>query len=704
MTNLCRRTAAALLVIAVPAGTAAQEALTVPRDLTTIACSDAQRQLWDAARQDLGVAGRDPLAGVLGYRAADKNFANDTAKILLNIFFPTVAGEIVQGALRAFWSPITGQRETVCGRVARYDRYDPEDKELDWCLYLVPETGRSVELVELAKQVGTPDCGDGIANCVEAEVTAVSSLHQGFHYFPDVRSAPGYPAPQACANGPFVADRGHGNHAEVHPAQLLWWRDECAAWDPKTCARSTLNMMIVQDDSDRYDGGVDFAATPNAPAGWRPWAESPVGGEFRIALSFPPLARTPGVYFVFEDSGERVVTSTASGLAPAGPTVIERGGEALYRAALIGNSDRIRIGFEEVCWDGSDLRGYLKVSAAVGEGDNPGYQLIKGIAAIDPVPRKPIEMLASRVTRVYRGEWLGRNVLLADLDVSARADAVVGAQVVAGRGEFRREITLSGRPGGGSGEGTPTQGVPAGEGVTVVAGESSLTVPGARLDLRVIAIPERPPVRLTARAGIASFARSAGIDAGLVSGGRARVAQVESWRVGVLPRYVPFRDGRVLREEEGPVSEAVNEALAAALQGTEQAVFQGRPFEAQWEVRPTSGELGGTEIKTAQRPTVLGIDTLQVQFDVRPTSAIEGARVSLRGSDRVVSEFSSETVVPRYVLEADDPNVLANEVTSIACKAKPCDGLIGRVQALAARAVEDRVVTPAELAEILSSR
>src|SRR5712691_1494866 len=85
----------------------------IPTDLNKIRCSPEQEAAWTRASiETLGSHGKDPLAGTLGFVGADRNIGNDTAKILLNIFF-FGSSSIIQAALSRNWNPVTGQRETM---------------------------------------------------------------------------------------------------------------------------------------------------------------------------------------------------------------------------------------------------------------------------------------------------------------------------------------------------------------------------------------------------------------------------------------------------------------------------------------------------------------------------------------------------------------------------------------------------------------
>jgi hypothetical protein len=102
----------------------------------------------------------------------------------------------------------------------------------------------------------------------------------------------------ACFHGPLVADTGHGAKAEVHPAQLIWWRE---GTDTAHLPGNGHRMYVIQDASSRFHrehGFVIYEPLPELNRAWRPWSAGPVSATFTIA--FRLRAGETGVVFQFE--------------------------------------------------------------------------------------------------------------------------------------------------------------------------------------------------------------------------------------------------------------------------------------------------------------------------------------------------------------------------------------------------------------------
>lgn len=49
-----------------------------------------------------------------------------------------------------------------------------------------------------------------------------------------------------CTYGPWVGDAGHGRRPEIHPAEIIWWREPVEGG-------SEYTVLLVHDDSNRFD-------------------------------------------------------------------------------------------------------------------------------------------------------------------------------------------------------------------------------------------------------------------------------------------------------------------------------------------------------------------------------------------------------------------------------------------------------------------
>lgn len=96
-----------------------------------------------------------------------------------------------------------------------------------------------------------------------------------------------------CAYGPWVLDTGHGNQPEIHPAQMLWWNG--APDGPRRAggADGPFYLLLVQDASSRFDQHHAYRLDGPPARHWTPWAQAPVAGTFRVALSLSGQSPPP---------------------------------------------------------------------------------------------------------------------------------------------------------------------------------------------------------------------------------------------------------------------------------------------------------------------------------------------------------------------------------------------------------------------------
>jgi len=73
--------------------------------------------------------------------------------------------------------------------------------------------------------------------------------------------------------GPWVRDFGHGGRPEIHPCEIIWWRDTA------TGNLTKWTFLIVQDDSNRYDRKSDFSGSIDYP-----WSAPPRPAAVAVAL------------------------------------------------------------------------------------------------------------------------------------------------------------------------------------------------------------------------------------------------------------------------------------------------------------------------------------------------------------------------------------------------------------------------------------
>jgi hypothetical protein len=89
------------------------------------------------------------------------------------------------------------------------------------------------------------------------------------------------PRGRICVYGPWVLDTGHGNHPEIHPAEMVFWN---AGVDHDQ--QGPYFMMLLQDASGRFGHEQGYRLTHAPGERWRPWSQGPIHGRFEVAVRF----------------------------------------------------------------------------------------------------------------------------------------------------------------------------------------------------------------------------------------------------------------------------------------------------------------------------------------------------------------------------------------------------------------------------------
>ena len=208
-----------------------------------------------------------------------------------------------------------------------------------------------------AHQSGQPDCDDAKSvesfTFVEAEIQPSSDLSSGIvQGLRDRLSAAG--AGRIGVYGPWIYDKGHCCHSEIHPAEQIWWREDAAAGP-------VLHLNVICDASKRFwwrsqmDDGTKL----------KPWGAPPIVGVFAVAFEVDvPDAVRPSAPVTFEVSlvsGHNVAT-----VSSGSPTSrLEYQGRTLIR--FVPNSDAFTVTFEQVgTAENGRIRGFLVLETSVG--------------------------------------------------------------------------------------------------------------------------------------------------------------------------------------------------------------------------------------------------------------------------------------------------------------------------------------------------
>jgi hypothetical protein len=196
---------------------------------------------------------------------------------------------------------------------------------------------------------GSPNCDSPEANhdysLVEAEIQPAGDPANAVALKGRIEAADDR---KVGAYGPWIYDKGHCCHAEIHPAEQIWWRQG-----------PTYHLNVFCDASGRFwwrdqmDDGKKL----------KPWAAPPITGVFAIAFQVSPHHDVEGpLDFVVSDIDQHRVMTESSGTE----SQLVYNGATLVR--FIPSGARLTASFEEVgLADNGLIRGLLVLETSVGK-------------------------------------------------------------------------------------------------------------------------------------------------------------------------------------------------------------------------------------------------------------------------------------------------------------------------------------------------
>jgi hypothetical protein len=273
--------------------------------------------------------------------------------------------------------------------------------EFDFNHFIIPNSAHAF-ILEDVKLIADPDdvydCA-GTDNCVEVEITPPEDFFSNPWFYPREAASGPYSSligSNLCVYGPWVWEEAHGNRPEIHPSELYWW-SRLVGGVPGGPRRYYL--MLLQDDSNRFDRKENFDVSDPPPGWWRPWSAFPRTGEFKIAFELNPIASSLsfGIREV-EPWKKNVVTARdppAFEDADDGKEhAIEYHGRIVLTAKeMQPRDDDIGVRFVDVCRNATDtrLQGYISITSKVGTSDRggEGYHVIRVGPVDDPIDSAP---------------------------------------------------------------------------------------------------------------------------------------------------------------------------------------------------------------------------------------------------------------------------------------------------------------------------
>jgi hypothetical protein len=266
------------------------------------------------------------------------------------------------------WYPIDRFKQTLIGTVERYEFYNPAGSgdEADWNIYIRPTNDFQFIIDDALPNANPADVhrapnGEPL---IEAEITPDENFYT--NPFFDDQGNSSLIGDTIGVYGPWVQDEGHGLRPEIHPSELLWWR-------AVNQGRATYHLMVIQDDSNRFDRRSNFTGRIV-----RPWSAYPRSAEFWIAVSVPD---NQVQRLVVEQLFARNVRPSAPANAPQ---VVSRNvgtGSRVEVERQMANRRDVGVRVEPflAAANGQSSFGYVVLECEVGNSDRgqEGYQVLR---------------------------------------------------------------------------------------------------------------------------------------------------------------------------------------------------------------------------------------------------------------------------------------------------------------------------------------
>lgn len=211
------------------------------------------------------------------------------------------------------------------------------------------------------------------ASVVEAEINVDSDHNSGTAKrlvdLVSTRAAHnGSPAKDICIYGPWIYDKGHCCHSEIHPAEQIWWRDDISG------TQKQYTFCLFCDASKRFwwrdqmDDGTKL----------KPWGAPPIRGIFAIA--FEAELGKPAVTFEVSDIDSYNVVPV-----PNANQTYSLVYQSNVLVTFIPHNDAFKVSFEKVgLTPDNKVRGFLVLETTVGTVTQKATQIV--IPAANPQP------------------------------------------------------------------------------------------------------------------------------------------------------------------------------------------------------------------------------------------------------------------------------------------------------------------------------
>jgi hypothetical protein len=207
-------------------------------------------------------------------------------------------------------------------------------------------------------QLGQPNCDDDASKAEFSFVEAEIQIGRDSHFVASQKMNNMLQGHQGtlCVYGPWIYDKGHCCHAEIHPAEQIWWRDDL----PNNQKKYTFGLVCDASRRfwwrDQMDDGTKL----------KPWGAPPVHGTFAIAFEvrLGTLTALPLPGLIFEVAN---VDDYNVAVIPNANQVYSLSYKDRTIVQFIPHNDAFIVSFERIGLVGTDtVRGFLVLETTVG--------------------------------------------------------------------------------------------------------------------------------------------------------------------------------------------------------------------------------------------------------------------------------------------------------------------------------------------------
>jgi hypothetical protein len=171
--------------------------------------------------------------------------------------------------------PFDRYKQTLVGEMLDYGFYDGSGDEADWNIFVDPDPAFGFILDDVVQVMDETDELQTVNGriVVECEITPDEVFYDNAYFTRTAHRSQNI-GKRIGLYGPWVRDGGHDGRPEIHPCEIIWWHDP-----PTARAVAKWTLLVVQDDSNRFDRKADFSG--RVPRGW---SQPPRRAAFAVAL------------------------------------------------------------------------------------------------------------------------------------------------------------------------------------------------------------------------------------------------------------------------------------------------------------------------------------------------------------------------------------------------------------------------------------